>query len=134
MAIDKRQQIKDILFFNKKNITWLTERIPGVDWYYQLSDKAKTFDTDVYDETILQFKKAGFITSENERCERFADQLIQVNGIISHSTYLLNSNAAEFLKDHILDYKEKKKLLEIVEKMQKEFNNEIESITKLIEG
>lgn len=134
MAIDKKQQIKDILFYNKQNITWLIDRIPGVDWYYQLSDKAKTFDTDLYDKVKELFKKAGFIASEDERCERFADQLIQVNGIISHSTYLLNSNAAEFLKDNVLDFREKKKLLEIIEKMRKEFNQEIEKISEFIEA
>jgi hypothetical protein len=132
---DKRSEVKEILIRNDKNISWLKNRLrSNVDLHYQLSEKSVNFDVNIYEEIIQVFKQEGFITSENERCERFAEQLIQVNGIISHSTYLLNSNASHFIKDSILDYREKKKLLEIVYKMKNEFNSGIEQIEKIIEG
>jgi len=136
--MDKRQEVTQILLQNDKNIVWLKKKLevngfPSVDLYYLLSEKSKTFDSDIYDTIRSIFRNEGFISSESERCERFADQLIQVNGIIAHSTYLLNSNATEFIKDNLLDYREKKKLLEITEKIKNEFNSEMERIEKIIE-
>lgn len=132
---DKRTEIKEILFCNDKNISWLRNKMKTkVDLHYLLSEKSVNFDINIYEEIMSIFKKEGFITSENDRCEKFAEQLIQVNGIISHSTYLLNSNASHFLHDNILDFRERRKLLEIIEKMKSEFNQEIEHIEKIIEG
>lgn len=136
---DRKLEISQLLHKADKNVTWLKEKLRSVigrevDVYYLLSDKSKNFDVDVYDAIIRVFKKEGFITSENERCEKFAEQLIQVNGIISHSTYLLNSNASIFIKDNVLDFREKRKLMDVIEKMKNEFNDEIEQIEKIIEG
>lgn len=132
---DKRTEIKEILFHNDKTVTWLKDKMKTkVDLHYLLSSRSVNFDVDIYDEIKEVFKKEGFIISENERTDKFAEQLIQVNGIISHSTYLLNSNASEFLKDSILDFREKKKLVDIINKMRSEFNNELDSIQKVIEG
>lgn len=133
--MDKRLEIKETLLRNDKNISWLKQRMhTNCDLYRLLGENSKNFDIEIYDEIMSVFKKHGFITSENERCEKFAGQLIQVNGIISHSTYLLNSNASDFIRDNVLDFREKKKLLEIVDKMKTEFNDEIERIEKIIEG
>jgi len=132
---DKRTEIKEILFRHEKTVAWLREKMSTkIDLHYLLSDKSVNFDINIYEEIQNVFKKEGFITSENVRCEKFAEQLIQVNGIISHSTYLLNSNASDFIKDNILDFREKKKLLELVDKMRNEFNTEIEHVEKIIEG
>ena len=132
---DKRAEIKEILFKHEKTVSWLKNKMTSkVDLYYQLSDSSVNFDVNVYDEIMKIFRKEGFITSENERCDRFAEQLITVNGIISHSTYLLNSNASDFIKDNVLDFREKKKLLEILEKIELEFSTEFEKVRKTIEG
>lgn len=131
---DKRAEVKDILFNNDKNISWLKNKMnTKCDLHYLLSEKSVNFDINIYEEILSIFRKEGFITSENDRCERFAEQLIQVNGIISHSTYLLNSNAAIFIKDNILDFREKRKLVEILNKISNEFNTELEKIEKIIE-
>ena len=135
--MNRRDQIKDILFRNDKNPSWLKSKLsgkfPSVDVYYLLSEKSVNFDVELYDEIMGIFRKEGFIVTENERCDKFAEQLIQVNGIIAHSTYLLNSNATDFLKDNLLDYREKKKLLELVDKIRREFDQEIGKIEKIIE-
>lgn len=135
--MDKRQEVRKILLENDKTIAWLKTKLRNnskVDLYYLLSDDSVNFDVNIYDEIIQVFKNSGFITSEADRCNRFAEQLIQVNGIISHSTYLLNSNAQDFLKDNLLDYREKRKLLEILDKIKNEFLSEVEKIEKIIEG
>jgi hypothetical protein len=132
---DKRTEIKEVLFRNDKTVTWLKDKMKTkIDLHYLLSSRSVNFDVDIYDEIKEVFKNEGFITSENERSDKFAEQLIQVNGIISHSTYLLNSNASDFLKDNVLDFREKKKLIDIIHKMRSEFNNELDSIQKVIEG
>lgn len=136
---DRKLEISQLIHKADKNITWLKGKLKStigrdIDLYYLLSEKSVNFDVEIYDAIIQILKKEGVIVSENERCEKFAEQLIQVNGIISHSTYLLNSNASHFIKDNVLDFREKRKLLEIVEKMKNEFNQEIESIEKIIEG
>jgi len=133
--LDKRMEIKEVLFKHDKNISWLKNKMATkVDLYYLLSDRSTNFDIEIYEEIIKIFKREGFITSENERCERFARELITVNGIISHSTYLLNSKASSFIEDNILDFHEKRKLIEIVEKIKAEFNGELENIEKVIGG
>lgn len=132
---DKRAEVKEILFKNDKTVAWLKSRMnTKVDLHYLLSDKSVNFDINIYEEIMKIFKGEGFITSENQRCEMFAEQLIKVNAIINHSTYLINSNAMEFIKDNILDFREKKKLMEIIDKMKNEFNDEIERIEKIIQG
>lgn len=136
--VDERQEIKDILFRNDKNRSWLKRELrregyPSVDIHYLLSNKSVNFDTKLYKAIMAIFNREGFIVSESARCERFADQLIQVNGIISHSIYLLNSNASEVLKEEALDFRKKRKLLDLISNLREEFDTELDKIEKIIE-
>jgi len=135
--MDRRLQISQILLKQDKTVSWLktelSSKYPSVDFYHLLSDKSKNFDADLYDDIILLFKKKGFITSASEQCEKFADNLIQLNAIIGHSTFLINTNAVEFMKDNVLDVREKMKLLKIIDKTETECVVSFDKIREVIE-
>ena len=130
---DKRQEIKDILFHHEKTMSWLQSKLhTHVDLHYLLSDRSVNFDVNIYEEIMEVFKREGFISSEGERCNRFTQEMVLVNAIISHSTYLLNSNASQFIRNNVLEFREKMKLTEIITKMRNELNDELEKIEKII--
>jgi len=134
-ALDKRQQVKEILLKNNRTVTWLQRKLrTNTDLYYLLSDKSMNFDVSIYESIIELFKKEGFIVNEDERVCVLAKQLLEVNSIINHSAYMLNSTVVEYIKDNILDFNEKRNLVNLLDKVEQDFIDEINKIRKTIEG
>jgi hypothetical protein len=132
--VDKREEIRGILFRNDKNISWLKNKMSNkVDVYYLLSDKSTNFDISIYEEIVSVFRKEGLIATESDRCEKLTKQLMTVNGLIGHSLQLINGSVSDFVADKVIDYKEKKRLLEIIRLVEKEFDAELEKVLQIIE-
>lgn len=132
---DKRAEIKEILFKNDKNISWLKGKIKqNVDLYYLLSDNSVNFDIEIYEEIIKIFKKEGFITSPTDQCAYLLNQTIQIDALIGHTLSIFNTNVQKFTSDNVLEFREKRRLSDIVDKMRSDFNSELDNIEKIIEG
>jgi len=133
---DLRDEIREILFKNDKTVKWLAEQTRKFSYnqlYYALSQKSATFDTSMYNEIVKIFKSEGMISSEAERCTHLLNQILKIDSIIGHSLTLLNDNVAEFTKDNIIDFKEKKRLSDMIDKIENEFTSEVSRIKKIIE-
>lgn len=131
---NRRQEIKEILFRNDRTTKWLQQKVPGVDLYYLLSDKCKTFDIDTYDRIMSALTKEGLTTVEDERCEKLVDEILSIDSIIGNSLILLNSNVRDFTRDNVLDFSERKKLSQLLDKIDNEFQNSINAARKIVES
>lgn len=135
MNIDRRQQIKDILFRNDRTVRWLMGKVPGTDLYYLLNgDKSKSFDIGIYDQIMDVFRKEGMIVKEGDECLQLLEQTMQMDSLIGHALNILNHNVKNFTEDRVLNFHEKKKLYEIIENMRNEFNDEFDEIIKIFGG
>jgi hypothetical protein len=131
-----KDDIRRILFMNDKPVRWLKTKLekkyPKTDFYHLLKEEA-AFDVKLHDDIKALFKKEGFITSASEQCDKFTENIIQLNAIISHSTYLLNTNTKEFIKDNVLDIRERMKLLKIIDEAEAECTAGFENAREIIE-
>ena len=134
MCTKRKLEIKEVLLKNDKTMKWLSNKLHGVDVYYLLSDKCKTFDVSVYDDIISIFKKEGIIATPNEQCDKLVEQIFHLDAVFGHSLTMLNGNIHSFTKDNVLDFSEKKKLSDMLDKIENEFVNEINKSRRIIEA
>lgn len=132
--MDHRKQIKEILINNDRTVCWLEKKTGIKDLHYILGETSKNFDIAIFEKIMNVFRVEGFILSEADRSNKFSEQLISVNGIIGHSVHLLNSTAKEYLKDHVLDFKERRDLYDLITKIKADFNTSISEVERIIEG
>lgn len=130
-----QDQIKSILFVNDKSKSWLAGKlnITPQKLDYILHNAKKISKSD-YDSIMHIFKNAGFITSNSEQCNHLLGQTIEIDSLLGHALTILNGNIRQFTKDNVLDFNEKRRLLDIVTKIRTDFNNELDSIEMIIEG
>jgi Zn-dependent peptidase ImmA (M78 family) len=133
--MDTQTQIIRILFENNKQKNWLADklRISAQKIDYMLN-KAKKISHEDYNQIMEIFKKEGFITSNSEQCNHLYDQTIEINSVIGHTLTILNGNVKKFTDDNVLDFREKRKLTDMIDKIRNEFNAELDSIESIIEG
>jgi len=130
-----KTEILQILFINDKSKSWLANKlgISSQKLDYRLN-RANDMPLELYQQIMKIFKKEGFITSDNDQCVHLLNQTLEIDALIGHSLTLLNSNVKAFTEDNILDFRERRKLLEIIDKIKSEFLEQIDEIEKVIEG
>ncbi len=131
----EQNEILRILFVNDKSKSWLANRlgISPQNLDYKLRN-AKKLAVEDYNSIMKIFKNEGFITSNSEQCTHLLNQTVEIDGMMGHILSILNSSVQKFTADNVLEYREKKQLLEMISKMRNDFNNELDSIEKIIEG
>lgn len=131
----KQEEIKQILFDNDLTNAWLARklRMSKQDLGYQLND-AVNFSADLYDRIIAVLKREGFITKESGQCEHLINQTLEINSLIGHSLSILNSSVKKYTDDKVLEFSERKRLIELAERIKDDFNDQIEEIMKVLEG
>ena len=131
----KQEEIKQILFDNDLTNAWLARklRMSKQDLGYQLND-AVNFSADLYDRIIAVLKREGFITKESDQCEHLISQTLEINSLIGHSVSLLNSTVKKYTEDKVLEFSERKKLIELAERIKDDFIDQIEEVIKVLEG
>lgn len=130
---ENQKFIKAVLNENDLKPSWLKKKLPHIDIYYLLSQKCKRFDTDSLEEIKTEFRKAGFITSENERTEKYLRQVMKMNAIIESSLGFINEKSLEFSEsEDLLDFNEKMKLNEFFTKLEKTMSTEIYNSKKVL--
>jgi len=136
--MDEKEQIRQILFKNDRNISWLRSKLEQkglhADVYYLLSDKSVNMDKKIYDAVMDIFRDEGYLTEESSICDHFTTQLFNTNSILSSSLSLLNATAAQCVSDGVLDFNERRRLMDIVEGMESKVKSEIVNLKKMIAG
>lgn len=129
-----QEEVKRILFESDRNQTWLANKLgmSRADLNYQLNT-AKNYSAELNNRIMEIFKKEGF-TSKNEQCEDLLNQTLLINSMIGNSLQILNNNVQKFTRDNVIDFREKKRLLDVIEKMRADYLNELERIEKIVEG
>jgi DNA polymerase III delta prime subunit len=129
-----QEEVKRILFESDRNQTWLANKLglSRADLNYQLNT-AKNYSADLHNRIMTIFKKEGY-NSKDERCQDLLDQTLLINSMIGNSIQILNNNVQKFTKDNVLDFRERKRLLDVIEKMKSDYMNELERIEKIVEG
>jgi len=131
----EQTEIMRILFENDKTKSWLANQLKikpqKLDYWL---GKAKKIGVEDYNKIMEIFKKEGFITSNSEQCNHLLNQTIEIDALLGHTLTLLNTNVQKFTSDNVLEYREKKRLGEVIEKIRNEFNIELDQIEKIIEG
>jgi hypothetical protein len=131
--MDRKDEIKQILLKNDRTIVWLSSKIPGHDFYYLLNNRAKKIDADLYDEIMQLFRKEGFLDETIKKSESIYAQLLNINALIDSSLSLLNHTACEYLKDNVLTFRERKSLMEMIEKIEVDFVEALAPLKKKVE-
>lgn len=131
----EQNEVMKILFENDKSKSWLANKlsITPQKLDYRLS-KAKKIAIEDYKEIMRIFKKEGFITSNSEQCTHLLNQTIEIDALLGHALTILNTNVKKFTSDNVLEYREKKRLSEVIDKIRNEFNDELDQIEEIIEG
>jgi len=135
---DKRKQIKETLFSNDKNLSWLKKKLNqklhrDIDVYYLLSDKSINFDIEIADAIEEIFKSEGFITSDNERFTKLNTQLFHLNEAVSHSLSVIHDTVESFFEnDGKFDFNEKRKIANIVDEFESAIAAKIDHIRKVV--
>lgn len=130
---ENQKFIKAILNENGLKPAWLKKKLPHIDIYYLLSDKCKRFDTDSLEEIKTEFRKAGYITSENERTEKYLRQIMRMTGIVENSLGFISEKSLEFAEsEEVIDFGEKVKLNEFFVKLEKTLVAEIHNSKKVL--
>lgn len=136
-SIARKQEIKDVLFNNDKNKSWLKTKLSEkgfeVDVYYLLDeDKSKRFDLDVYDAIQEIFKAEGLIATESERAKKLTSEIFHIDAMIGHSLSILNTTVEAFVSDDFLSFDEKRRLVSMLEKFESETLTAISNTKKVI--
>ncbi len=128
-------EIIQILFQNDKTKSWLANKlgISAQNLDYKLN-RASDIPFELYNQIMKIFKKEGFIVSENDQCVHLLNQTVEIDALIGHSLTLLNGSVKSFTADNVLDFKEKQKLISIIEKMRNDFLEQLDEIEKIVEG
>lgn len=130
---ENQKFIKAILSENGLKSVWLKKKLPHIDIYYLLSEKCKRFDTDSLEEIKTEFRKAGYITSENERTEKYLRQIMRMTGIVENSLGFISEKSLEFAESgDAIDFSEKIKLNEFFNKLEKTLITEIHNSKKAL--
>jgi len=130
-----QEEVKRILFENDKTKTWLANRlgISKEDLSYQLN-RSKNYSADLHNRIINILKKEGFITNTTEKCEFLIKQTLQIDSMVGTSLTMLNTSVEKFTKDNILDFRETKRLFDIVEKIRNGVNESLDNIETILNG
>lgn len=133
----KQLEILQVLFNNNKTKSWLHQELlkRGIDkdLQYLLDEtRCKNFDVNVYESIIEIFQKHGMVATENERIKKLRSKVIEINGIIAHGLTLLNETMNDYLADDELTFDEKNELLEMIERVEGDYNhlNELKALIK----
>ncbi len=130
---ENQKFIRTILNENDLKPSWLKKRLPHIDIYYLLSPKCKRFDTDSLEEIKVEFRKAGYIASEDERTEKYLRQVMKMNSIIESSLGFIGEKSLEFAEsESAIDFGEKMKLNEFFTKLEKTVVTEIYNSKKVL--
>ncbi len=128
-------EIIRILFENDKPKSWLANKlgISSQNLDYKLHN-AKKIAVEDYNQIMKIFKKEGFITSNSEQCNHLLNQTLEIDALIGHTLTILNASVQKFTKDNVLDFREKKRLGNLIDQIRNDFNNELDHVEKIIEG
>jgi hypothetical protein len=125
--------IKNVLDENDLKPSWIKKRLPHIDIYYLLKPTCKRFDAPTLEEIRDLFKKHGFITSENERTEKYMRQLTKITAMVESTLGLLNETSYEFAEsEDLIDFNEKLKLNEILNKLERNTATDIHTARKIL--
>lgn len=130
-----QEQILQILFNEDKTKAWLADKlgIKKQSLQYQLTNSSN-YPVELHNRIMNIFQKEGFITIKSEQCNFLVRQTLEINSLIGHSVSILNQTVKNFTKDNLLDFRERKDLGELIEKIRTETNNQLDEIEKIIEG
>lgn len=130
-----QEEILQILFNEDKTKAWLADKlgIKKQSLQYQLTNSSN-YPVELHNRIMNIFQKEGFITIKSEQCNFLVRQTLEINSLIGHSVSILNQTVKNFTKDNLLDFRERKDLGELIEKIRTETNNQLDEIEKIIEG
>lgn len=129
---DRRQEIRKILFDNDLSRKWLQEKLPRLDIYYLLGDNSKRFDVNDYEQIIDVLRKEGFITNEDERCDRLVNKVLQINCMIANGLDLLNSTTSDYTSDKKLSTPEILKLAVLFDDVETKIVTKLHESRKIL--
>lgn len=130
-----QDEVKRILFDHEKTNTWLAKKLgmSKEDLHYQLN-RSKNYPVDLHNRINEIFKKEGFITNATEKCEFLIKQTLQIDSVVGTSLTMLNSAVEKFTRDNVLDFREMKRLFDIVEKIRDGVNESLDNIESILNG
>ena len=111
MLNEDQKFINEILDKHGLEITWLAERL-RMDYEtvrYQLR-QAKNYRQDFHAIVVEILKKAGFITSNKEVCDKLKDDLIEFSTVLSGTVSIIAKSVRDKIQDRHLTDEEKKVL------------------------
>ncbi len=131
----EQDEIKRILFDNDRSKSWLAKKlgITAQSLQYKL-DVAPDLSLEFYRQIMKIFKAEGFISSANEQCEYLIQQTLQIDSMIGNALTMLNRTVQKTTLDHVLDFNEKRKLFELIEKIKSDFEDELGKIENILKG
>ncbi|MFC2084943.1 hypothetical protein ACFLS9_07800 [Bacteroidota bacterium] len=127
----KQDEIKQILFNNDRTVKWLADKLgkERQGLHYQLNHASK-FGIDLYEQIKKIFKNEGFLDNQ---CEYLLRQTLNVDAIVNNCLASLSDTVNRFTSDNILEFGEKKKLSELIEKIHNDVEHQLKKLSDIIE-